>query len=199
MSTSRGLRERKKHQTRAELVRAGLQLIAQVGYDGVTTAAIAEAAGVSRATFFNYFASKEQLVLANDGAVHRSLMAEAITGRAPGEPVRAVLLTGVQKMIQFDGWPLSPDDELIAIRAQLLTEVAPLRAAFLGMLADLQEEWTELLVTEYHAEISRTEAAALVGAMSGAITNAVLSHLRHGGTTDSIAEVTLHAARTALG
>jgi AcrR family transcriptional regulator len=48
--------------TRQKLVDAALELFARDGYDGTTTDAIAEAAGVSPRTFFRYFATKESVL-----------------------------------------------------------------------------------------------------------------------------------------
>lgn len=58
-----GLRERKREQLRATVERAALDLMLEQGYDAVTVEMICEAAEVSRRTFFNYFGSKETVVL----------------------------------------------------------------------------------------------------------------------------------------
>ena len=50
-----GLRERKKLATRLAIHEAGMQLFAERGFTATTVDAIAEAAGVSRATVFSYF------------------------------------------------------------------------------------------------------------------------------------------------
>jgi AcrR family transcriptional regulator len=59
---SAGLRERKKAETRRALSSAALHLAEEHGVDGVTIEAIAEAAGVSPRTFFNYFSSKDDAI-----------------------------------------------------------------------------------------------------------------------------------------
>lgn len=57
-TTEPGLRERKRAETEAALVRAAYDL-AEGGIGAVTAEAIADRAGVSRRTFFNYFPSVE--------------------------------------------------------------------------------------------------------------------------------------------
>jgi AcrR family transcriptional regulator len=61
-----GLRERKKSATRQALHRAAVQLAIAHGADKVTVEAIADQAGVSRRTFSNYFANKEEALLYGD-------------------------------------------------------------------------------------------------------------------------------------
>lgn len=56
-----GLRERKKHQTREAIVAAAIARFNQQGIRESTIAQIASDAGISEATFFNYFGSKEAL------------------------------------------------------------------------------------------------------------------------------------------
>ncbi|MDQ7905394.1 TetR family transcriptional regulator [Phytohabitans sp. ZYX-F-186] len=59
-----GLRERKKAATRAALTDAAIRLAQERGVEHVTAEAIADAAGVSPRTFHNYFANKEEAILA---------------------------------------------------------------------------------------------------------------------------------------
>jgi AcrR family transcriptional regulator len=57
-----GLREKKRVQVEHELAACALRLFATRGYDAVTVDEIADAAGVSRRTFFRYYTSKEDLL-----------------------------------------------------------------------------------------------------------------------------------------
>ena len=63
-----GLRERKRLETLRRIAETGLKLFIAHGYEGTTLEAIAEAAGISRRTFFYYFKSKEEVLLAWQGS-----------------------------------------------------------------------------------------------------------------------------------
>jgi AcrR family transcriptional regulator len=69
-----------------------LVLFDRYGYEAVTVAQIAAAAGVSRKTFFNYFPGKEDVVFSNP---QRRLEAalRVIAGRAAEPPAAAGQLT----------------------------------------------------------------------------------------------------------
>ena len=81
---SSGLRERKKEQTRQEISDTATMLFAEHGFDQVTIAQVAEAAGVSKMTVTNYFPRKEDLVYDRAAQIIAGLAA-AVAGRRPGE------------------------------------------------------------------------------------------------------------------
>ncbi|WP_030380107.1 MULTISPECIES: TetR/AcrR family transcriptional regulator [unclassified Streptomyces] len=58
-----GTREIGRHAVRAELARVAFNRFCLTGFDQVTFADLAEAAGVSRSTFLRYFGTKEDVVL----------------------------------------------------------------------------------------------------------------------------------------
>ena len=66
-STSDGcsLRTRKRAETRSALVQAAYAIVRDDGFDGLTAEAVADRAGVSRRTFFNYFPSVESVLTAS--------------------------------------------------------------------------------------------------------------------------------------
>ena len=59
-----GLRERKRRQTLQRIAEVGLSLFLRKGYEATTLDEIAAAAGISRRTFFYYFKSKDEVLLA---------------------------------------------------------------------------------------------------------------------------------------
>ncbi|MFG1922182.1 TetR/AcrR family transcriptional regulator [Cryptosporangium sp. NPDC048952] len=90
-----GLRERKKQQAREDIAAAAARLFAERGFDAVTVEEVAEAAGVSKKTVFNYFPAKEDLVFSRFDERESGLIA-AVRDRPPGtsvlESFRAVSL-----------------------------------------------------------------------------------------------------------
>lgn len=55
-------REQKKQETQERLLSAAYELFVAKGFDNTTVEEITNAAGVAKGTFFNYFASKEEML-----------------------------------------------------------------------------------------------------------------------------------------
>src|ERR1700676_2502868 len=91
-----GRRERKRLETLRRISETGLKLFIAHGYEGTTLEAIAAAAGISRRTFFYYFKSKEEVLLAWQGSgflnALRPAMLEESPRQAPLDAVRHCLL-----------------------------------------------------------------------------------------------------------
>ncbi|MBL0888600.1 TetR family transcriptional regulator [Myceligenerans indicum] len=85
-----GLRARKKQQTRDTISGQATRLFLERGFDQVTIAEIAAAAGVSKMTVTNYFPRKEDLAL-DLGDVFVDQLARAVRERADEESVTAAL------------------------------------------------------------------------------------------------------------
>jgi AcrR family transcriptional regulator len=83
-----GLRERRKQETRQAISDIATQMFVERGFDEVTIAQVADAAGVAKMTVTNYFPRKEDLVFDRAEAVVRQL-ADVISARAPGESMLA--------------------------------------------------------------------------------------------------------------
>jgi len=85
-----GLRERRKQQTRQAISDTATAMFAARGFDHVTIAEVAEAAGVAKVTVTNYFARKEDLVFDRAEGIIRHL-ADVVATRAPGESMLAAI------------------------------------------------------------------------------------------------------------
>lgn len=81
-----GLRETKKLRTREEIAAQAMRLFVTRGFDHVTVAEVAAAAGVSEKTVFNYFPTKEDLFFDEVPARQQALV-DAVRNRARGESV----------------------------------------------------------------------------------------------------------------
>lgn len=70
-----GLREEKKRYTRQQILLVSAQLFTDQGFEGTRMDDIAREAGVSRTTLFNYFPSKDEIVLAMAGSFEQQFPA----------------------------------------------------------------------------------------------------------------------------
>src|SRR5690349_3772281 len=89
-----GLRERKKRKTRERSSGGATMLFLPRGFEPVTVAEVAEAAGVSQKTVFNYFPRKEDLYLDRLPEL-TGLVIQAVRERPAGTPV----LTAIRGMV----------------------------------------------------------------------------------------------------
>jgi AcrR family transcriptional regulator len=91
-----GLREHKKRRTHQRIAEVGLNLFLANGYDATTLDEIAAAAGISRRTFFSYFKSKDEILLAQLScyvdALKLSVHQDAACGARPADIARDALL-----------------------------------------------------------------------------------------------------------
>ena len=85
-----GLRESKKLQTRQVIADQAMQLFVKRGFDRVTVSEVAQAAGVSEKTVYNYFPTKEDLFF-DEVPAREAAIADAIRNRRDGESILAAL------------------------------------------------------------------------------------------------------------
>jgi len=91
---SGGLRERKKHETRDALADAAIRLALKHGLDDLRVEDIAAEANVSMRTFNNYFANKQEALVAR--YINRMIYAaEVLRGRPPEEPLWEAIIAAM--------------------------------------------------------------------------------------------------------
>jgi AcrR family transcriptional regulator len=101
-SNEEGLRERKRRETLHRIAEQGLKLFLAHGYEATTLDAIAEAAGISRRTFFYYFKSKEEILLAwQDGGFNETLRAAVLEQSTKQSPLNAVKNALLELTVRF--------------------------------------------------------------------------------------------------
>jgi AcrR family transcriptional regulator len=164
-----GLRERKKAKTRAAIREAAMTLFEEQGYASTTVEQIAEAAEVSPSTFFRYYPTKEDVVLADDwdppmAAAIRAQPAEMSHADALIAGMRAVLATA------------TPADWAAERRRQrLFHEVPELRARYLQQLTAAIDLFASVLAERAGRAEPDLESRAVAGAMIG-IAMALMPH-----------------------
>lgn len=180
-----GLRERARRAVNREIADAAMALFATQGFDATTVDQIAEAAGVSRRSFFRYFATKEDVVLGDLVERGRRIQAALATrpaGEAPWDAIRAALLV----VRDADG----DDDAALLATARMLHDTPSLRARHL----EKQIAWQELLVPELARRLRASDpldaasaehrAAAVIASTLACLDIATATWVRHDGHAD---------------
>jgi AcrR family transcriptional regulator len=90
MSETIGLRERKKRERRRRIEEAAIGLFERDGFDATTIEQIAAAADIAPRTFFSYFETKDDVVLA-DYADRLDRVIGVLSTRPPEEPAWTAL------------------------------------------------------------------------------------------------------------
>lgn len=129
-----------------ELTGAALKLLARKGFDAVTIDEIVLAAGVSKRTFFRYFASKEDVVIQFLSEMGASMRAE-LAGRPAHEPPSVALRHAV--WVSIDACAGHADGALRVV--QLILGTPPLLARFL----ERQAQWRDGLAQELAHRLER--------------------------------------------
>lgn len=139
-------RARNRERTHRALVDAAIELFHAEGFDAVPVERVADAAGVSPRTFFRYFATKEDVVLADYEAAF-DVWEEETSTALPGETVLEVIRRGVHRIAvdyraRPDHWDRffslvtaepALQRRLLVSRAHLLDRAARSLARLLGL------------------------------------------------------------------
>lgn len=179
-----GLRERKRKQTRQELISAAMRLFGEKGYEQTTVAEIASAAGVSTKTFFNYFESKDEVLFP-----HLSRRIDAavalIEQGAPGDRMADLLASAMRHMLA-DALTEEVDGGLAVVRLPMILSVPAVQAATLHRYFLAETQLARALHGAYSDALDPASAAAVIGSVMGAAIAAALVCLQDGGTSEQL-------------
>jgi AcrR family transcriptional regulator len=178
MAIEPGLRERKKQRTRRALVETAARLFEEQGYEATTVAQLAAAVEISPRTFFSYFKSKEDVLFADtDERIQIAL--DAIAARRPADRPPDLLLRAIEQVVS-SGAVTEGLARIGSARVALVSSTPSLQAGALRRLLRAQLEISEALHRAYPDELDEVAAAAMVGALVGAVFSAALASLRRG-------------------
>ena len=127
--------------TRHHLQDIAIEMFATQGYDEVTIEALAAAAGISRRTFFRYFSSKADALMADfDEDVER--LRSVLAGSDPDLPLMDAIRTAIVEVNDYRA------DDLARLRQRLLLQHSNPALLANGILH--YEEW-QAVVAEFAA------------------------------------------------
>jgi len=179
MQMQPSLRERKKAQTRDALVAAAYALFQRDGFEATTVDAIADAAVVSRRTFFRYFPTKEAVVFPHNSA-RLSAFTRALADSTRGEPFSRLRQAVVEMGRVF-----------MSARAELLLQNELIRSAPALVVYELEldAEWERAMAAALTPEDATPESSQLARVVAGAAMGAIRATLRswyEGGARDDL-------------
>jgi AcrR family transcriptional regulator len=134
-------RERQSLERRERLFRAALDLFARKGFAETTVEDITNAADLGKGTFFNYFPSKEHILLAFAEMQLGKLRAAADEARAKNEPTRVFLRSLGARMTQE---PIR-NPSIIRILLQAFLSNTPVRESMMDLQARVIAIHTEII------------------------------------------------------
>lgn len=163
MPVEMSLRERKKERTRRTLRVEAFRLFREQGYTETTVEQIAAAAEVSPSTFFRYFPTKEQLVIADD---QDSVMIEELATLPRGlNPITAIRTATEAVFGRMSPADLAFEQE----RQALLFHVPELRSAIgleflrsIELAAQMLADYTGRSADDFDVRVA---AGAMIGSM----------------------------------
>jgi AcrR family transcriptional regulator len=140
-ATSSDRRQRRSAEIRERLFRAALQLFAKKGFVETKVEDITEAADVGKGTFFNYFPSKDHILIAFGEMQLAKLEAAIETARRTNEPLPTFLRGLGIRMTQEP----TRNPEIIRAILQAYLSTNPVREAMLDLQRRLQALHTKMI------------------------------------------------------
>jgi AcrR family transcriptional regulator len=158
------LRSKARASARAEIAEVAFRIFAERGFDQVTATEVAAAAGISRASFFRYFESKEDAVFVAQEKMGAAVAA-ALTARPAGEDAWTALRRALDAAVAT--YQRSPEEALGRLR--LIRCTPSLRVHQLERLARWKALIGAALAERLGLGPTDLKVEALVGAALGAL------------------------------
>ncbi|HWE60012.1 MAG TPA: TetR family transcriptional regulator [Solirubrobacteraceae bacterium] len=184
-----GLRELKKRETRQRISNVATEMFLARGFESVTVTEVAAASGVSEKTVYNYFPTKESLVLDQiQGQVERLI--GAVRDRARGVPPSAALVAALKEDSRRF-YEMIPADQLPRIEefSAMVRQTPALRAAWSEHRHRMVAALTQVLAGELQVDEATPEPLTAARALVGLVELLYDSRLRHASTGSGPREV----------
>jgi AcrR family transcriptional regulator len=160
----------------SEITAAAIDLFAVQGFENTTIDQIASAAGLSRRSFFRYFASKEEVIVQSLDATGREL-----AGALARRPVTEKSWTALRRSFDVLVERLDTDPDRSAVMLHMMLASPALHGAHLTKQATWQGLLAAALVTRQHLDpehadaLTRLQASALAGSALACLEAAQIS------------------------
>jgi AcrR family transcriptional regulator len=169
-----GLRERKKQKTRDSIQRTALRLFEKQGYEETTIEQIAAAAEISPSTFFNYFPTKEDVVLYD---AYDPMAIRMFLERPKDEPLNV----GLRQVLEGLAATFQRDEQMILARGRLFLEVPELRARIWDEVERTQVLLAQMLAERTGRRPDDFELRVTVRVVTSAVFEATIEWMRSNG------------------
>ena len=184
MALEPSLQERKQELVRTEIFNAAWRLFGARGYEETTVAEIAAAAGVSRRTFFRYFASKEDVLVETTDEFAEAMLA-AMEARPLDEPPLVAIERALVPVLE----PRIHNTERLHTIIRLLRESRTLRRAMLERHALMEERLAVQLAVRLNTDVARDSTPALLAFIARAMMDTAFNIAYDHGRSDVAALV----------
>jgi AcrR family transcriptional regulator len=163
-----GLAARKKERTKQQLAEAAAELFNERGYAATTVDDIVAAVDVSPRTFFRYFPTKEDLVVAL-GATSLDNFLEALRSRPREESLQAAVANAIGESLAA-GWE---DTAKVRSFLALLAETPVLRARWLEEAYGKRDRMAEIVAERTGSDPRDLRNLIIAGAITLTINTAL--------------------------
>lgn len=165
------LRERKKNATRRALVQAANRRFHRVGFAATTIEEICDDAGVSRRTFFRYFANKDALAFPNRAERLESFL-ELLEAAPPSENP----LTSLRRIAQIFAREYSVNRDQLIAQQRLIASTPSL----IAREHDIDRDWENAMAAAFVKRLGTGKEAELRARLfAGAAIGVIRATMRH--------------------
>jgi AcrR family transcriptional regulator len=172
-----GLRERKRRLTRQTISDAATTMFGTRGFDNVTVSEVAARVGVSEKTIYNYFPTKESMVL-DEADAGLAEIARALRERRPDESLTEAVLRALERDTRRLDDLADDMIALVPMFVEMIETTAALRAAWLDLHDRLVEVVREELAVQAGVDPRDPEVGVAGRALVGLVQVSLESRVR---------------------